>query len=643
MKKSILLFQLLLFAGLAYAQPTPPVPTNVTAQSFPGDNHIVVSWQASPGPWYFNAYRSMGDSSHFTRINQSDHRSFDDHGVISGRTYYYYIRSIGSNDSGVVESGRSVIVWATAGAVARLRGTIRGTITDDSTGVPLRSVRVRFSRQANMWSEVYGVTDSLGHYEAQLDTGRYLIRAEPQSEPNSTQNYRGEWFDNVPEPSSATTVVVGNGTNFTANFGLRRIVELHFSSINGTVLNEQGQPIMNATVAVMRSIQQMNYLAATTGQTPGLGVEARTLSGIGYSRGVIWNGLTDNQGRFHAEVPQNGSYIVAAGKPGFLIQYFDRTTDPTQAKIITVLNDTSGVNFSLKVRIGSPNGIQGVVVDSTITPVPSRVILFPRPPNGFPPTQVVHSNGDGSYAFTDVPVGTYTILAIPFSSYSFGFYKQGQFGISRWQIADSVVAGGQITGASVGVVRIQSNGLVRLSGTSSTSLGQPLPGGRIIAKNSLGEIVGAGVSTGTGAYSVEALPSGQVTLAVDREPYDWQQVVVNIPPNTFYISNINVVMTNALTSVGSDENIAHEFALSQNYPNPFNPVTTILYSLPFDGHVTLQVFDVLGREVATLVNEDRKGGRQSVQFDAQKSSSGIYYYRLRAGGFVAVRKMLLLK
>ena len=102
MKKSLSLFGTLLIFGLAHAQPNPPVPTNVTAQVFSGDNpRVVVSWQATSGPWYFNVYRSMGDSLHFTRLGQLDRRSFEDHGVIGGRTYYYNVRSVVSNDSGV--------------------------------------------------------------------------------------------------------------------------------------------------------------------------------------------------------------------------------------------------------------------------------------------------------------------------------------------------------------------------------------------------------------------------------------------------------------------------------------------------------------------------------------------------------------
>ncbi len=91
-----------------------------------------------------------------------------------------------------------------------------------------------------------------------------------------------------------------------------------------------------------------------------------------------------------------------------------------------------------------------------------------------------------------------------------------------------------------------------------------------------------------------------------------------------------------------------KFELTQNYPNPFNPTTTISYAIPSveTRHalsVQLIVYDLLGRKVATLVNEKQSPGNYSVEFDASKLSSGIYFYRLSAGGFVSVKKMILMK
>ncbi|MDH3268347.1 MAG: T9SS type A sorting domain-containing protein [Ignavibacteria bacterium] len=85
------------------------------------------------------------------------------------------------------------------------------------------------------------------------------------------------------------------------------------------------------------------------------------------------------------------------------------------------------------------------------------------------------------------------------------------------------------------------------------------------------------------------------------------------------------------------------FSLSQNYPNPFNPATIIKYQLPINNFVSINLYDVLGNEVATLVNEEKPAGSYEVEFNASEMGSGVYFYTLRAGEFVQSKKMLLLK
>jgi hypothetical protein len=90
-------------------------------------------------------------------------------------------------------------------------------------------------------------------------------------------------------------------------------------------------------------------------------------------------------------------------------------------------------------------------------------------------------------------------------------------------------------------------------------------------------------------------------------------------------------------------NIPKEFALEQNYPNPFNPSTVIRYQLPVNSYATLKVINLLGQEVITLVNGVEEPGYKSVEFDAGRLSSGIYFYRLTTDKFTQQKKMLLLK
>jgi hypothetical protein len=103
-------------------------------------------------------------------------------------------------------------------------------------------------------------------------------------------------------------------------------------------------------------------------------------------------------------------------------------------------------------------------------------------------------------------------------------------------------------------------------------------------------------------------------------------------------------LSELITAVkGNVNQVPAHFGLDQNFPNPFNPSTTINYSIPKAGLVTLKVYDVLGKEVATLVSEEKTTGNYSLVFNASKLASGVYFYRLISGNSFMTKKLILMK
>jgi len=108
-----------------------------------------------------------------------------------------------------------------------------------------------------------------------------------------------------------------------------------------------------------------------------------------------------------------------------------------------------------------------------------------------------------------------------------------------------------------------------------------------------------------------------------------------------------ILKTLSITTSVDDKITIKEYSLDQNYPNPFNPSTKIKYQIADAGFVNLQIFDVLGNEVATLIDKEMQAGSYEVEFQSEvgngQLASGIYYYQLRVGDFVEAKKMMLIK
>jgi hypothetical protein len=140
---------------------------------------------------------------------------------------------------------------------------------------------------------------------------------------------------------------------------------------------------------------------------------------------------------------------------------------------------------------------------------------------------------------------------------------------------------------------------------------------------------------------------------INLNPYIGQRINIRfnhftdsgIPGDGFYFDNFRIVnYTDGPTGVAGNENeIPKQFALYQNYPNPFNPVTKIKFDIAKSTFVKITLFDVLGREVSLIVNENLTAGSYEPDFDASHLTSGIYFYKIQAGSFTDTKKMILVK
>jgi hypothetical protein len=119
------------------------------------------------------------------------------------------------------------------------------------------------------------------------------------------------------------------------------------------------------------------------------------------------------------------------------------------------------------------------------------------------------------------------------------------------------------------------------------------------------------------------------------------------PLNGWAVGDSGLILHYRRTGVaslsGAGNSLPPAFTLFQNYPNPFNPATVIRYAIPARTHVILSLFNALGQNIATLVNGDIDAGNHEIRFDGTNLATGVYFYRIQAGGFVQTRKLLLLR
>lgn len=276
----------------------------------------------------------------------------------------------------------------------------------------------------------------------------------------------------------------------------------------------------------------------------------------------------------------------------------------------------------------------GTLIDSVVIPALGTDTSWARKPDGSknfvklspltrgsnnePPVVMNEIFTRGSAGNLDW-IEIYNGAATPIDISGYKIYDNG--GQSGSKPKKAIPAGTILTAKGFTVVITDTN----TSGSIADGFGLSTSGETVWLENAGGLIIDSVVIPPLGADTSWArTPDGSMTFA-------------KLSPVTRGVSN------GPSTSVGEQEGVVSRFALHQNYPNPFNPATTISYDLAAASPVRLTVYDMLGREIATLVDAQQHPGRHAVSFDARTLASGVYLYRLTTPSFSETRRLLLMK
>ena len=553
-------------------------------------------------------------------------------------------------------------------SVAGGNGIIQGKVTD-TLNVNIPNVIIEAYKKENnfQYSYAYNVkTDANGNYRInRVDPGTYFLRANAPS-----SKYQSQWYNGVRDVSKADSVIVIDSPAVSsANFKLRGgpgEVNGTRITVNGTVKDTTGLAINNAETRVT-FVRAEFALNIGTGMNAGIENFRKYFE---YNLGdfrlegnseFVIKAKVDSLGSYSVKLPL-GAYIVFARAKGYAVEFFNEQSNLLTANILMVTKDTAGVNFTLSplppVVLGE---INGAVLDSVKNiSVPSRVIAFRDgwrvlDQHRIGKVYVTDTDSLGAYAFTDLLPGTYVVMAVPLGNYAPAFYANDTLNV-RWKRATKIV----VNGNSVDNINIyvkpfglSLNGYTGIVGNVNFNLGNGNQNGTnragaIVYASRNGEIAGYSITGPDGNYSLSGLAPGQYSVFVDKAGYNESSVMtVNASYNVngspvSGVANFTIEGTLSVTEKKS-EVLPTAYSLEQNYPNPFNPSTTISFSLPSSGIVSLKVYNLVGQEVTTLMNGFRNAGQYNVTFNASNLASGVYFYRLEAGSTNVVKKMLLLK
>ncbi|RPI04047.1 MAG: T9SS C-terminal target domain-containing protein, partial [Ignavibacteriae bacterium] len=245
----------------------------------------------------------------------------------------------------------------------------------------------------------------------------------------------------------------------------------------------------------------------------------------------------------------------------------------------------------------------------------------------------------------------YYVFAVPLGSYAPAYYSADSSNF-HWKKASRVAVNGNnisLIDIYVHPLSVSTSGYAGVKGTvRSFGTGSAAVPGAFVYASKNNQVAGYSITNASGAFTIDGLAPGSYAITVDNlgsvEPSPSAAAVSYTSAGSPVDATIDFYLNTAATSVENSQfALPDKFELHQNYPNPFNPSTTITYAIQQPGIVVLKVYNIVGQEIQTLVNNYQAAGKYQVTLNAQLLSSGVYFYRLQSNGSTLMRKMILLR
>lgn len=552
-------------------------------------------------------------TAHFELLAASIHGNvFLDKRITPNATYNYFVRAYANNTN---YANSDTITYTVVPPPPPVPAIITGRLTDANTGEGIRG-HIKLIPAQNFNHGAMAMSDSLGNFKIRTVPGNYFLFT-------SSPGYNFEYYENARNIQTATVIQLLAGDSLNFDVDLTAFVPPVTLTLSGSVKNAEGDGL-NAMVNVYR-IRNNTW------------------------HNFVGRAQTDANGNYTVNVKENDTVVVYAFAPGFVYfpEFYDNKSNINEADRLVISENLSGVNFVLEARPVYQNEISGTVSDSAGNPVRGFVTAFRKfdNTNSHPRRYSTHTDTLGVYSLSNMLPGEYYLFVKPESNFKPTYFRYDGAPAPTWRQADtvpltenSVVQGINFTvrprnnsgnGVVQGVVRAENN---------------QFEGALVYITANSDEVVSYGVVSAEGKFYIDELEPGTYSISADLPGFNSSNSSFTVDYVNSPISSVNLILSpDGVTGTEDASNTVTSFELFQNYPNPFNPSTTIKFSIPEASKVSVKVYNLLGNEVADLVNENLPSGTHSINFNATGLSSGVYFYKIEAGTFNSTKKLTILK